>query len=103
MITRVPAWLLAPVVASAGAAAPALAQETIKVAFCAWLTGFAAAHGASARHSAEIGVEEIKLRACRRRSTGRASRCRAVDSYGEDKMEIRVKNQQRAAGAGGSA
>jgi branched-chain amino acid transport system substrate-binding protein len=41
------------------AAAPAPAQETIKIGFFAPLTGFAAADGASARHSAEIAVEEI--------------------------------------------
>ena len=40
-------------------ATPAVAQDTIKIGFFAPLTGFAAADGASARHSAEIAVEEI--------------------------------------------
>jgi branched-chain amino acid transport system substrate-binding protein len=40
-------------------ATPALAQEPIKIGFFAPLTGFAAADGASAKHSAEIAVEEI--------------------------------------------
>ena len=38
---------------------PARAQETLKIGFFAPLTGFAAADGASARHSAEIAVEEL--------------------------------------------
>ncbi len=38
---------------------PAAAQDPIKIGFFAPLTGFAAADGASARHSAEIAVEEI--------------------------------------------
>lgn len=41
------------------AAAPAVGQETIKIGFFAPLTGFAAADGASAKHSAEIAVDEI--------------------------------------------
>ncbi len=41
------------------AAAPATAQDVVKIGFFAPLTGFAAADGASARHSAEIAVEEI--------------------------------------------
>ncbi|MBI5628372.1 MAG: ABC transporter substrate-binding protein, partial [Candidatus Rokubacteria bacterium] len=41
------------------AAAPATAQETIKIGFFAPLTGFAAADGASTKHSAEIAVEEL--------------------------------------------
>lgn len=40
-------------------AAPPGAQEPIKIGFFAPLTGFAAADGASARHSAEIAVDEI--------------------------------------------
>ena len=38
---------------------PGRAQETLKIGFFAPLTGFAAADGASARHSAEIAVEEL--------------------------------------------
>jgi len=41
------------------APAPGLAQEVIKIGFFAPLTGFAAADGARARHSAEIAVEEL--------------------------------------------
>ena len=41
------------------AALPAAAQETIKIGFFAPLTGFAAADGASTKHSAEIAVEEL--------------------------------------------
>lgn len=37
----------------------AAAQEPIRIGFFAPLTGFAAADGASARHSAELAVEEI--------------------------------------------
>jgi branched-chain amino acid transport system substrate-binding protein len=40
-------------------AVPAVAQGPIKIGFFAPLTGFAAADGASAKHSAEIAVEEI--------------------------------------------
>jgi branched-chain amino acid transport system substrate-binding protein len=40
-------------------AAPADAQQPIKIGFFAPLTGFAAADGASARHSAEIAVAEL--------------------------------------------
>jgi branched-chain amino acid transport system substrate-binding protein len=40
-------------------ALPARAQETIKIGFFAPLTGFAAADGASTKHSAEIAVEEL--------------------------------------------
>jgi branched-chain amino acid transport system substrate-binding protein len=40
-------------------AAPVPAQEPIKIGFFAPLTGFAAADGASARHSAEIAVDDI--------------------------------------------
>ena len=40
-------------------AAPALAQETLRIGFFAPLTGFAAADGASAKHSAELAVEEL--------------------------------------------
>ena len=39
--------------------APGMAQETLKIGFFAPLTGFAAADGASAKHSAEIAVEEL--------------------------------------------
>ena len=38
---------------------PAHAQGTLKLGFFAPLTGFAAADGASARHAAEIAVEEL--------------------------------------------
>jgi branched-chain amino acid transport system substrate-binding protein len=38
---------------------PASAQESLKIGFFAPLTGFAAADGASAKHSAEIAVEEL--------------------------------------------
>src|SRR5262249_46666064 len=38
---------------------PGLAQDTLKIGFFAPLTGFAAADGASAKHSAEIAVEEL--------------------------------------------
>lgn len=38
---------------------PVLGQETLRIGFFAPLTGFAAADGASARHSAEIAVEEL--------------------------------------------
>lgn len=41
------------------AGAPVAAQETVRVGFFAPLTGFAAADGASAKHSAEIALEEI--------------------------------------------
>lgn len=41
------------------AALPAAAQEMIKIGFFAPLTGFAAADGASTKHSAEIAVEEL--------------------------------------------
>src|SRR5215475_11611080 len=41
------------------AAGPAPAQEVIRIGFFAPLTGFAAADGASTKHSAEIAVEEI--------------------------------------------
>jgi len=40
-------------------ALPARAQPTIKIGFFAPLTGFAAADGASTKHSAEIAVEEL--------------------------------------------
>jgi branched-chain amino acid transport system substrate-binding protein len=50
---------LALVVAASLAATPVAAQEAIRIGFFAPLTGFAAADGASARHSAEIAVEEI--------------------------------------------
>lgn len=40
-------------------AGPAAAQDAIRIGFFAPLTGFAAADGASAKHSAEIAVEEI--------------------------------------------
>lgn len=46
-------------VAFALVVAPALAQQSIKIGFFAPLTGFAAADGASAKHSAEIAVEEM--------------------------------------------
>jgi hypothetical protein len=39
--------------------ASAFAQESVKIGFFAPLTGFAAADGASAKHSAEIAVEEL--------------------------------------------
>ncbi|HXG16015.1 MAG TPA: ABC transporter substrate-binding protein [Calidithermus sp.] len=51
--------LLASALGAALLAAPAAAQDVIKIGFFAPLTGFAAADGASARHSAEIAVEEI--------------------------------------------
>jgi branched-chain amino acid transport system substrate-binding protein len=54
-----PASLLVVLAVLALAAAPAAAQDTIRIGFFAPLTGFAAADGASARHSAEIAVEEI--------------------------------------------
>ncbi len=54
-----PASLVIAVAALALAAAPAAAQDAIRIGFFAPLTGFAAADGASARHSAEIAVEEI--------------------------------------------
>jgi branched-chain amino acid transport system substrate-binding protein len=38
---------------------PAAAQDTLKIGFFAPLSGFAAADGASAKHSAEIAVEEL--------------------------------------------
>jgi succinylarginine dihydrolase len=38
----------------------ALAQETLEIGFFAPLTGFAAADGASTRHSAEIAVAELR-------------------------------------------
>ncbi|MGH7321440.1 MAG: ABC transporter substrate-binding protein, partial [Candidatus Rokuibacteriota bacterium] len=47
------------VLASVLDADPAAAQGTIRIGFFAPLTGFAAADGASARHSAEIAVEEL--------------------------------------------
>lgn len=40
-------------------ALPVSAQDTLRIGFFAPLTGFAAADGASAKHSAEIAVEEI--------------------------------------------
>jgi branched-chain amino acid transport system substrate-binding protein len=54
-------WMAALIVpvALALAAGPALAQGAIRIGFFAPLTGFAAADGASARHSAEIAVEEL--------------------------------------------
>lgn len=51
--------LLALGLAVALVGGPAAAQDTNKIGFFAPLTGFAAADGASARHSAEIAVEEI--------------------------------------------
>jgi branched-chain amino acid transport system substrate-binding protein len=42
-----------------GAPGPAAAQEPLRIGFFAPLTGFAAADGASARHSAELAVEEL--------------------------------------------
>ncbi len=47
------------VLASVLGADPAAAQGSIRIGFFAPLTGFAAADGASARHSAEIAVEEL--------------------------------------------
>ncbi len=41
------------------AAAPALAQETIKIGFFAPITGPAAADGASAQHAVELGLKEV--------------------------------------------
>jgi branched-chain amino acid transport system substrate-binding protein len=41
------------------AAAPALAQETIKIGLFAPITGPAAADGASARHAVELAVKEV--------------------------------------------
>ena len=38
---------------------PVLGEDALKIGFFAPLTGFAAADGASARHSAEIAVEEL--------------------------------------------
>jgi branched-chain amino acid transport system substrate-binding protein len=57
MAYRAPALTLFAILALAPA--PGLAQEVIKIGFFAPLTGFAAADGASARHSAEIAVEEL--------------------------------------------
>ena len=54
------AVVLAVLVAAGGlVAGRATAQDAIKIGFFAPLTGFAAADGASAKHSAEIAVEEI--------------------------------------------
>ena len=50
MAYRAPALTLFAILALAPA--PGLAQEVIKIGFFAPLTGFAAADGASARHSA---------------------------------------------------
>ncbi len=47
------------VVASGALAGRAVAQDVIRIGFFAPLTGFAAADGASAKHSAELAVEEI--------------------------------------------
>lgn len=47
------------VVASGVLAGRAVAQDAIRIGFFAPLTGFAAADGASAKHSAELAVEEI--------------------------------------------
>ena len=59
-MTRVCALMLAILVAAGGfVAGRAAAQDAIKIGFFAPLTGFAAADGASAKHSAEIAVEEI--------------------------------------------
>lgn len=59
-MTRVRALILAILVAAGGlVAGRAAAQDAIKIGFFAPLTGFAAADGASAKHSAEIAVEEI--------------------------------------------
>jgi branched-chain amino acid transport system substrate-binding protein len=49
--------ILVLLLAAGGGAARA--QDTIRIGFFAPLTGFAAADGASARHSAEIAVEEL--------------------------------------------
>jgi branched-chain amino acid transport system substrate-binding protein len=46
-------------VAALALAAPALAQETIKIGFFAPLTGPVAADGASARQSVELGLKEV--------------------------------------------
>ncbi|MEK7385366.1 MAG: ABC transporter substrate-binding protein [candidate division NC10 bacterium] len=59
-MTRFRALMLAMLVAAGGlVAGRAAAQDAIKIGFFAPLTGFAAADGASAKHSAEIAVEEI--------------------------------------------
>lgn len=59
-MTRFRALILAMLVAAGGlVAGRAAAQDAIKIGFFAPLTGFAAADGASAKHSAEIAVEEI--------------------------------------------
>jgi len=61
-MTRVCALMLAILVAAGGfVAGRAAAQDAIKIGFFAPLTGFAAADGASAKHSAEIAVEEINV------------------------------------------
>ena len=57
MIRRTSAFLVLAVLALGPASA--LAQESVKIGFFAPLTGFAAADGASAKHSAEIAVEEL--------------------------------------------
>src|SRR5258706_10028096 len=56
---RLIALAILSVVALVVAVGPAGAQGPIKIGFFAPLTGFAAADGASAKHSAEIAVEEI--------------------------------------------
>jgi branched-chain amino acid transport system substrate-binding protein len=59
-MTRFRALILAILVAAGGlVAGRAAAQDAIRIGFFAPLTGFAAADGASAKHSAEIAVEEI--------------------------------------------
>ena len=59
-MTRFRALMLAMLVAAGGlVAGRAAAQDAIRIGFFAPLTGFAAADGASAKHSAEIAVEEI--------------------------------------------
>jgi len=60
-MTRWMTLTLVLVVGLAGALTPpsVAAQETVRIGFFAPLTGFAAADGASAKHSAEIALEEI--------------------------------------------
>lgn len=53
------AILIAVIAVAALAAAPALAQETIKIGFFAPITGPAAADGASAHHAVELAVKEV--------------------------------------------
>lgn len=57
MVTTRP-WMIPALAAALLAAAPALAQDAVRIGFHAPLTGFAAADGTSARNGAELAVEQ---------------------------------------------